>query len=252
MTYLDKVNKLHGLLDRMTIIQTEDQLQVWQTSFLQPNQVRILTFLNAHGVNLSMQNGTFLATFSDADAILRDGIGLKWMLKSQGRDPGLNMNGTDYIPKILDTIKGQKLAIWGTQENVVYDVAKNLRASGHQVVSQENGFHEHKYYLDALSREKPEVILLGMGMPKQEQLAVLLKNHCQHPCLIICGGAIIDFIGRKVQRAPVWIRRLGLEWLFRLVQEPRRLFKRYVIGNFVFIFWIIKLKILKPKNSTLC
>jgi len=71
MTCLDKVNKLHGLLDRITIIQTEDQLQVWQTSFLQPNQVRILTFLNAHGVNLSMQKGTFLATFSDADAILR-------------------------------------------------------------------------------------------------------------------------------------------------------------------------------------
>jgi N-acetylglucosaminyldiphosphoundecaprenol N-acetyl-beta-D-mannosaminyltransferase len=252
MTYFDKINKLLGLLDRMTIIQTEDQLQVWQTSFLKPNQVRILTFLNAHGVNVSMQNETFLGTYSYADAILRDGIGLKWMLKSQGREAGLNMNGTDYIPKILDTIKGQKLAIWGTQENVVHDVAKKLNASGHLVVSQENGFHKYEYYLDALYKEKPEIVLLGMGMPKQEQLAVMLKKQCQHPCLIICGGAIIDFLGSKVQRAPVWMRRMGLEWLFRLVQEPRRLFKRYVIGNFVFLIWMIKLKIQNPKNSTLC
>ena len=81
----------------------------------------------------------------------------------------------------------------------------------------------------------PALIVLGMGMPRQEQVARELRATLDHPCLIVCGGAIIDFLGGKTSRAPRWMRGAGLEWLFRLALEPRRLFKRYVIGNPLFI-----------------
>jgi exopolysaccharide biosynthesis WecB/TagA/CpsF family protein len=68
-------------------------------------------------------------------------------------------------------------------------------------------------------------------MPKQEQVAAQLRKQLSNGCLIVCGGAIIDFLGGKVTRAPLWVRNWGIEWMYRLAVEPKRLFKRYVIGN---------------------
>jgi len=86
-----------------------------------------------------------------------------------------------------------------------------------------------------LAREQqPELIVLGMGMPKQEAVAAELAV-TGGPCLIVCGGAILDFLGGKVSRAPEWLRRLGGEWLYRLLREPKRLFMRYVVGNPLFL-----------------
>jgi N-acetylglucosaminyldiphosphoundecaprenol N-acetyl-beta-D-mannosaminyltransferase len=63
-----------------------------------------------------------------------------------------------------------------------------------------------------------------------------LKASLKHPCVIVCGGAIVDFIGGKVSRAPNLVRTLGMEWLYRLYLEPKRLFKRYVVGNPLFLW----------------
>ena len=81
-----------------------------------------------------------------------------------------------------------------------------------------------------------------MGMPKQEQLAYEIQKNIQGSGIIICGGAIIDFKAGKVKRAPKIFRTLSLEWLYRLMNEPRRLFKRYVIGIPFFFFQLIKKK----------
>ena len=75
-----------------------------------------------------------------------------------------------------------------------------------------------------------------MGMPKQETIAKFIKEQSGLNCVLVCGGAIFDFLGQKVVRAPLWMQRIGIEWVFRLVQEPKRLFKRYVIGNAVFLY----------------
>jgi N-acetylglucosaminyldiphosphoundecaprenol N-acetyl-beta-D-mannosaminyltransferase len=72
-------------------------------------------------------------------------------------------------------------------------------------------------------------------MPKQESIAERLRENAKRPLLIICGGAIIDFLGKKIERAPVWMRRARIEWIYRLWREPKRLFRRYVVGNPVFI-----------------
>jgi len=71
---------------------------------------------------------------------------------------------------------------------------------------------------------------MAMGMPKQEEVSVRLREALAHPVLIVNGGAILDYIGGKVPRAPRLMRQVGMEWLFRLAVEPRRLFSRYVLG----------------------
>ena len=78
------------------------------------------------------------------------------------------------------------------------------------------------------------------------------RDRAERPCLIVCGGAILDFLGGKVSRAPAWLRRLGGEWIFRLVKEPKRLFMRYVVGNPAFLIrtlFCTKAKTLEARNT---
>ena len=81
-----------------------------------------------------------------------------------------------------------------------------------------------------------------MGMPKQERVNQRLMEVLTTPAIIICGGAIVDFYAQRFSRAPSIFRRLGVEWLYRLCIEPRRLFRRYVLGIPKFIFYMIKNK----------
>jgi exopolysaccharide biosynthesis WecB/TagA/CpsF family protein len=195
----------------------------------------IVSFVNAHALNLAFRNKDFAEALLNSDIILRDGIGMKILYKSLGIAPGLNMNGTDAIPLILDHFKGTKIALMGTEEPYLGNAASKLKNEGHNIVGTINGFAGLDAYEAFIRETKPSVVILGMGMPRQELLASKLIQICPENCLWINGGAIIDFLGGKVKRAPAWMQKNGLEWLFRLGSEPARLFNRYVVGNAVFI-----------------
>lgn len=195
----------------------------------------VLSFVNAHAVNLCMASDTTLDAFRQADVLLRDGIGLKAALVALGHPPGLNMNGTDFIPRLLAALPAQRLAVYGTTAPWLDKGVEALRRiTPHSVVDTDHGFHPPDRYVDATVRLKPDIVLLAMGMPRQEAIAAAMKAASTHPSLIINGGAIVDFLAGRVERAPPTVRRLGLEWSYRLAREPRRLFHRYCIGGFAF------------------
>lgn len=97
-------------------------------------------------------------------------------------------------------------------------------------------------YVTLAEAQQSALIVLGMGMPRQEEVALALREELTHPCLIVCGGAIIDFLGGETPRAPSWMQRSGTEWVYRLACEPRRLFCRYVLGNPLFVWRALKLR----------
>jgi len=107
-----------------------------------------------------------------------------------------------------------------------------------------DGFKAEADYLACLEKRKLagafHLIILAMGMPKQELLANRIRTDFNQAGLVLCGGAIIDFQAGRVKRAPSWIRKLSLEWAYRLLLEPRRLFKRYVIGIPLFFLNLYK------------
>lgn len=195
----------------------------------------VLSFVNAHAFNLCHKDLNFCNALLDSDLILRDGIGMKILFSLIGVNAGANLNGTDYIPMLLNKYKGRRLALIGTESRYLYKATKKLTTQGHSVVLCATGFHKLQYYLDLVKSTKPEIIIIGMGMPKQEILSILLRDVVDQSCLIINGGAILDFMGCKIYRAPLWMRKIKLEWLFRLMQEPKRLFSRYIIGNLIFL-----------------
>lgn len=200
----------------------------------------IISFINAHAYNLAIANNSFFNNLIASDILLRDGVGMKIMFHALGFNPGENLNGTDFIPILLDSYKPSNIALIGTESPYIELAERHQSLAKHTVVYIEHGFKDVDDYLPDIITTKPDLILLGMGMPKQEMLAIILKNRLKHDCLIINGGAILDFFSGHVPRAPQIFRRVGLEWLYRFCIEPRRLWKRYVIGNFLFLLKVFK------------
>jgi hypothetical protein len=225
------------LVSATRIIADEAEERRFTSELTNPTGPTVLAFVNAHAMNKAVRQAEFFDALLGADFLLRDGAGLELLYRLIGRPRGLNMNGTDYIPKLLSACRGQRVALWGTQQPYLASAGEHAEACcGVRVVSLESGFHTIDHYVKLLAEVSADVVLLGMGMPKQEQVARALKNATTLPVLIVCGGAVIDFMGGRVSRAPLWMRRCGLEWLYRLTQEPRRLFKRYLLGIPVFLW----------------
>lgn len=201
------------------------------------DRARILAFVNAHAMNRIALDEAFYRAVRSCDVVVRDGSGVALHFRIRGLPPGLNLNGTDLIPRIIGRFDGRPIALLGTREPYLGAARDAIRAdlAPASRVDIDHGFHDPAHYVRWVLERKPQLIVLGMGMPKQERLAALLRDAVDHPCLIVCGGAIVDFLGGRVARAPRWIRRLGMEWAYRLSREPRRLFGRYVVGNPAFV-----------------
>ncbi|MES2978495.1 MAG: WecB/TagA/CpsF family glycosyltransferase [Pseudomonadota bacterium] len=230
-------------IDRLLTPADQDELLL---RLSRPERPFVLAFANAHAMNSVASSALFYQSLVDADMVLRDGSGMATLFRMLGMDPGLNLNGTDLIPLLIRRFNGRSIAVFGTSEPFLSQGVKTLReqlAPASEVTSA-HGFLSAQEYLERAVRQRPALIVLGMGMPRQEEVAAALRTALQgSPCLIVCGGAIIDFLGGKTSRAPGWIRRCGMEWAFRLGQEPRRLFQRYVIGNPLFLSRALRMKL---------
>ena len=206
-----------------------------------PEGPSILAFVNAHAMNLLASSQSFYKSLGVADTVVRDGSGMEILFDQLIIPPGINLNGTDLIPDLIQQFNGRCIALFGTQNPYLEDganfVKQHLAPQSKCITA--DGFLDDNAYISLACERRPALIVLGMGMPRQEEVAVALRAKVDYPCLIICGGAIIDFMGGKTNRAPIWMRRAGLEWLYRLNMEPRRLFQRYVIGNVIFLVRVI-------------
>jgi exopolysaccharide biosynthesis WecB/TagA/CpsF family protein len=213
---------------------TETERDALLDSLTRATRPTVVAFVNAHACNLAARDTRFAADLGAADVLLRDGSGMAMLCRRLGLDPGLNMNGTDLIPRILERFRGRPVALFGTSEPWLSTAAEVV---GHSVdvVSAVDGFRDETEYVDALRDHPADLVVLAMGMPRQERVAARLVHELDRPVVVVCGGAVLDFLAGRVSRAPRWMRRSGIEWVWRLLSEPRRMFKRYVVGNAVFL-----------------
>ena len=234
-----------ALLAHLFVVPTESAQSALVSELSNPKKAIVVAFANAHAFNLSADSEGFFHSLHVADYLLRDGSGLLLLSLLMGQNPGLNLNGTDFIPKLLQSNAGKHFALYGTQEPFLS--AAVLAALDYLPTPSKftllDGFQAEQVYAYEAQKDKPAVIILGMGMPKQERVAEHLRAVLDYPCLIVCGGAIIDFLGGKIRRAPSWVRYIGFEWLYRLIVEPRRLFNRYIVGNPVFLWRALRLRL---------
>lgn len=230
------------LINKLHIVPAVAQYERLLQELAQPSRPTVVSFLNQHAFNLSLKDAVFRDVLLGSDVLLRDGVGMAWCLRKLDVAPGLNMNGTDLIPAILKTYAGRRAVVLGTTRVYAEQAAQKLRETGLIVENVLDGFADDAAYLSAVVAARPDVVLLGMGMPKQERIAAQLAKSLAYPVLIINGGAILDFLAGRFPRAPQWLRHMRLEWLYRLSREPQRLWQRYVTGGAVFVCRVLQMR----------
>lgn len=207
-----------------------------------------VTFLNAHNANLAVNDRAFAAALDDF-LILPDGVGVDIAARMlYGQTFAANLNGTDFVPGLLQASQQPlKVGLIGTLRRHADSAAGKFAqiAPQHTYSVIHDGFFtaaEEPAILDAIKALRPDVLLVAMGVPRQELWIArhITDAHCTLP---IAVGALLDFMSGAVPRAPLWVRRLRAEWLFRLLMEPSRLMRRYVVGNPLFLARIVRQKL---------
>jgi len=200
---------------------------------------QLVGFCNAHTVNLAAHDDDF-ATALASFLMFNDGIGVDLASRLlYGRPFPSNLVGTDFVPALLDAAPFElRIFLLGSSAEVVAKASATLQAlyPSHSVVGTHHGFFspdESESVVSKIQAAAPELVLVGMGQPRQELWSV--QNLATLPALTMCVGALLEFTAGTVPRAPQWMRSARSEWLYRLALEPRRLARRYLIGNVEFM-----------------
>lgn len=227
-------------LDRFEIF---EYVKLWSRG---RNNIRTILYVNAHCLNIAYKDTHYSQILSQADLVYADGISIVWSARLFGVKHLQKMTGADWIHDFCRFASANEVQFYvlagksGVSEMAIkrlQDSYPNIRVSG---VS--DGYFEEKeesQVLEEINKQKPEVVFVGMGTPKQENW--ISKNRARIDAPICWAvGALFDYIAMRESRAPTWTDALGLEWLWRLGEDPRGKWRRYLIGNPLFVYRIIK------------
>lgn len=209
---------------------------------LQGDQPSHVAFLNAHYANVAHGNPEYREALGAADCLFPDGIGLRLAALFTGRELRENVNGTDMFPLLCAALEGtgKRVFLLGGRPGIAEAVRNwvNTRYPSVEVCGTRDGYFrpdEEGELVREISSAHTDLLLVAMGAPIQETW--IRKNLEGTGATVVMGvGGLFDFVSGQVPRAPEWVRRLGSEWVFRLVQEPGRLWRRYLLGNPTFIW----------------
>ncbi|NDV86147.1 WecB/TagA/CpsF family glycosyltransferase [Aurantimonas aggregata] len=221
---------------------------------LAAGQTTRLAFLNAHCVNLVRRDPRYrhaLAQFQ----VLPDGIGVDIAGRIlHGAPFRENLNGTDFVPRLLAGLGDPlRVALVGGAPGVAEAAAARLAASipAHVYIPVVDGYfgEDRAPVLAKLTAVRADIVLVAMGVPAQE---LFIADHldARHGRLFVGVGALFDFLAGDVARAPRAVRALRLEWLWRLALEPGRLWRRYILGNPLFLLEILQDRLRRNKTAT--
>ena len=241
-----RIKFMNTEIDNLTMAET---LSAIEDLILQKKNAYIVTPNVDHIVKLE-SNELLKASYSEADLILTDGKPLVWASRIYRKPIKEKISGSDLFPELckLAAEKHYSMFFLGAKEGVAARAAENLkiRYPGLEVVgcyAPPWGFEKDPAELDKIEKMikdvKPHILILALGCPKQEIFAHQFRNRFNVP-VSLCLGATLDFSAGRVKRAPRWMANVGLEWLYRLCQEPKRMFKRYVLEDWKFAGLFVK------------
>lgn len=214
--------------------------------FLQGDQKRTVAFINAHCVNITRKDKEYKDIINSFDLVLGDGTGLSLACAANGTPLKENLNGTDLMPKIFKDMAPSEITFFfiGGMPGVASEARNRLlkKCPGLKIVGCEHGYFDNtqgKNIVSRINETRPDVVLVAMGVPRQEKWIFYNKDSMETKVLMAVGG-FFDFASGAIKRAPRWVRQMRMEWLYRLIQEPGRLWRRYIFGNAEFLYYIYK------------
>jgi exopolysaccharide biosynthesis WecB/TagA/CpsF family protein len=233
--------KIFGL--NVAVLTRDAALELLETGICRIIPVR-LAFLNANLANKAYEDASLRSTLGTF-LLLNDGSGVNLASKFlYGQSFPDNLNGTDFTPYFLDNCRTPlRIFLLGATPAVSVRAAEYFteRWPHHSVVGFQHGYFqksEEEQVIDKIRAAKPNLVLIAMGNGLQEYWVDRLVPEAAPSAWGI--GALFDFLCGEVTRSPVWMRRLGIEWIYRLLQEPRRMWRRYILGNPKFVVRVLR------------
>lgn len=195
-----------------------------------------------------------IKAFNNAELVSIDGMSLVWALKFLGYSVPERVACPDLAEEILALANEKKLRVYflgSSQQNLqmavknIISIYPNLIIAGYR-----NGYFgiaEEQMVVEEINKTNPHILFLGMPTPKKELFMENQKNKLIFNYSLGVGG-LFDIFSGKTKRAPKWMQKHGFEWFYRLIQEPKRMWKRYLFGNSKFIYLVLKEKFSRAKQ----
>lgn len=222
---------------------------------LLPQGKLLINTINAHSYNTALKDPLFAEALQKGDALIPDGISIvkacRWLkTKSQ---PQERIAGWDLFVFEMERLnqKGGKCFFMGSSEKVLSLIREKAKRIYPNITVEtysppykpEFSAEDNKKIIDAINQANPDLLWIGMTAPKQEKWTYSHWDELDIHCHVGTIGAVFDFFAGTVERAPVWWQEHGLEWLYRLIKEPKRMWRRYIIGNTKFLINILREKL---------
>ena len=217
-----------------------------------PDGKLLINTINAHSYNTALKDSLFAEALTKGDALIPDGASVvmacRWLkAKSQ---PVERIAGWDLFVHEMDRLnrKGGTCFFMGSSEKVLELIRKraavdypNIKVETYSPpYKPEFSEEDNKGIIEAINRANPDLLWIGMTAPKQEKWTYTHWKELDIHCHVGTIGAVFDFFAGTVERAPLWWQEHGLEWLYRLLKEPKRMWRRYIIGNTLFLKNVVK------------
>lgn len=235
---------------------SRDEALVQVESMLDSTINNSVYFLNTHCVNVSCDDFHYRTALHNADLVLPDGVGIELACRLQKVPYKANLNGTDLFPHLCQLFdrKKTKVFLLGAEGTTADKVAGWMRENYQhlEVVGTHHGhFDNDEAVIEKINTSGAEVLFVAMGVPRQE-LWIEKHRAALATKVNFAVGGLFEFYSNNIPRAPKSLRKLKLEWGWRLLQEPKRMWKRYLIGNLVYlqrIFFASMVTNLSPQRS---
>lgn len=210
---------------------------------------RTVNCVNAHIFNLAWRDSDLAQVLNDSRVLAVDGMSIVWAARLLGVPLKERCNMTEALRAFLadpSFPETRAVLVGGTEETAALAAEEINRRSSHTtVVDSLSGYLDEQAYVSYFRRSpSPDVVFLGIGTPQSERLSHLLSRVQPNALIWHIGGGTILFLSGRLHEAPRWMRRSGLQWMHRLMLEPRRLWKRYLVGNVLFglrfLGWLLR------------
>jgi N-acetylglucosaminyldiphosphoundecaprenol N-acetyl-beta-D-mannosaminyltransferase len=207
-----------------------------------------LFYVNAHTMNMASKKSDFRDLLGRADLVYCDGTGVRLGARILGEDLPERMTGADWIHDLCRTAVRERLSLYflGSESGVADRAAALLRVRypGLTIVGTSPGYGLSNATIDRVNQSGADILLVGMGSPTQERW-IADNRPALDPPVVWAVGALFAFASGRLPRGPRWMTEHGLEWLCRLAVEPGKLWRRYLIGNPMFVVRVIRARVVR-------
>lgn len=209
------------------------------------DRTRKVMYVNAHCMLIARDDEQYRRVLNRADLVYADGVGVVWGARLWGHELPGRSTGADFMPRFCEVFAkyGLRVYLLGAQPGVAEEAAARLRERipDLQIVGVQHGYFRRDRSEEIIGRinaSEPHILLVGMGAPYQE---VWIDEYCdQLKVPVVWGvGGLFDFLSGRTARGPQWLLDNGFEWFCRLIVEPRRLWRRYLLGNTEFVLYLL-------------